>query len=223
MKRTSPWIFVAAAALQFAALGLCLWAMEQRAVPLEPERAERSEEEPVPRRALAPAPPAVSADAAFARRPVDAVREPEPAVRPAPPPPAPPPPAPPAPEAREGPRFGPPPSRALQLSALADAPPPYITEIGDATTQIMRATVGERFVTFGLYADGNIRFVDVDGGRYSGRGDAGRARMRETDGTRAFTVQFGVTENGELRAGFTGGLHEGETLALSPLVGGSVA
>ena len=175
MNRTSPWVYVAAVALQFAALGLCLWAMED-------ERA--------PRRALAPPAPA---------------------------------PVPEVPEVPEGPRFGPPPSRAAQLSALAELPPSYITEVADDATQIVRAALGEHFLTFGIYGDGNIRFVDVDGARYTGRAESARARMRETEGTRAFTVQIGITQAGALHASFTGGLHDGETLPLSPLVGRDVA
>ena len=75
----------------------------------------------------------------------------------------------------------------------------------------------------GFYADGTIRFADVDGGRYAGKAESARARLREVDGMRAFTVQIGVGEDGGLQATFTGGIHDGETLALVPLVGWSVA
>jgi len=52
---------------------------------------------------------------------------------------------------------------------------------------------------------------------------SGRARMREVDGTRAFTVQIGVAADQRLEATFTGGAHDAETIALEPLVGWSVA
>ena len=65
--------------------------------------------------------------------------------------------------------------------------------------------------------------MDADGGRYAGKADSARARMREVEGTRAFTVQIGVAADGRLQATFTGGLHDAETLGLEPLVGRSVA
>ena len=68
-----------------------------------------------------------------------------------------------------------------------------------------------------------MRFVDADGGRYAGKVESARARMREVDGTRAFTVQIGVAADQRLQATFTGGAHDAETIALEPLVGWSVA
>jgi hypothetical protein len=96
-------------------------------------------------------------------------------------------------------------------------------EAADPTTQIVRGRAGEGSLAFGFYPDGNIRFVDVDGGRYAGKAESARARMREIDGMRAFTVQIGVGVDQRLQATFTGGTHDAETIALEPLVGWSVA
>jgi hypothetical protein len=214
MKRTSPWVWVAAAAVQLAALGLCLWAMErERDLRVEAE-AEPVEETPAPRQALAPAPPLTAADVAFAKDPIVRDRIPEPVVRPVHPlepresaqvEPN-------AGEAVRGPRFGPPPGSV----------PQYIGEVADASTQIVRGKAGEGAVTFGLYANGNVRCVDADGARYHGRTESARARMREDGGTRAFTVQLSRAPGGGLEATFTGGTHDGETIALEPLVRGSI-
>ena len=103
------------------------------------------------------------------------------------------------------------------------AVPRYITEPADAATQVVTGTIGDRSVTFGFYPDGNIRFVDVDGGRYTGKAESARARMHEVDGDRAFTVQIGVDAAGRLQATFSGGLHRAATFPLEPLVGWSAA
>lgn|GEM_PF-1327932 len=283
MKRTPPWVWLAAVAVQVAALCVCTWAMEQWLPEREGDdettiwprrRARRAEgrrrpapepprpapppppprsEQPSPERAATPsyadfrvAPPAapsapapeppraepppqthhrfggLSADA------LDAVRSAwrEPAGGPVPPPEpsdewiAPSRPAhAQAAQAPAVPLFGPPPAREDDPNAV----PPFIGEAADGTTQLMRAYSGARPVIFGFYPDGNIRFVDVDGGRYAGRAESARARMREVDGTRAFTVQIAVDGQQQLQAIFTGGVHDSETLALEPLVGWSVA
>ncbi len=218
MKRTPLWVFVAAVGIQIAALGLCIWAMEDFG-HLEDDADGKPEEKPAPLGVLNPAPVVVPADVAFARQPV-----PEP--------------APPASASQPGPLFGAPPARAVvpepetESASEADAPPApavrepdfaFLTEEADASSQLVRGEASDRTIAFGFYADGNIRFVDVDGGRYAGKADSARARMREVDGTRAFTVQIGVAADGRLQATFTGGLHDAETLALEPLVGWSVA
>ncbi|MBV9440348.1 MAG: hypothetical protein JOZ24_10190 [Candidatus Eremiobacteraeota bacterium] len=95
--------------------------------------------------------------------------------------------------------------------------PRFIAERADGTTQIVRALSDGRPVMFGFYPDGDIRFVDVDGGRYAGKAESARARLREVDGTRAFTMQVGVSSEGGLQAAFTGGLHDSQVLALEPL------
>ncbi|MBV8368670.1 MAG: hypothetical protein JO036_06995 [Candidatus Eremiobacteraeota bacterium] len=249
MKRTPPWVFVAAVGVQLAALGLCLLAMEwhlhvhdEEEAPDEPAAPAPSEPEPEARReALSPAPAPAVSEIAFAYRPPAPPREPVPAPahEPAPPPnrdyePAPVP-APPmaadreepqlrrpivrAVESSSAPRFGPPPERVAEEG---DAPR-FIMEAADATTQIVRGSAGEGSLAFGFYPDGNIRFVDVDGGRYAGKAESARARMREIDGMRAFTVQIGVGSDQRLQATFTGGTHDAETIALEPLVGWSVA
>jgi hypothetical protein len=123
--------------------------------------------------------------------------------------------------ATEGPRFGPPPERP--------APDPngtlprFIVEIADESAQLVRGTIDGGTFAFGFYPDGNIRFVDVDGGRYVGQAESARARMREVDGTRSFTVQIGVAVDGRLQATFTGGAHDTLTVPLEPVVGWSVA
>jgi hypothetical protein len=199
MKRTPLWVFVAAVGIQIAALGLCIWAMEDFG-HLEDDADAAPEAKPVPPApaVLNPAPDLVPADVAFARQP-----EPERAAA-APP---------------QAPLFGPPPARmAERESDFA-----FLTDEADASSQLLRGEASGRTVAFGFYADGNIRFVDVDGGRYAGKADSARARMREVEGTRAFTVQIGVAADGRLQATFTGGLHDTETLGLEPLVGRSVA
>jgi hypothetical protein len=235
MKRTPLWVFVAAVGIQIAALGLCIWAMENFG-HLEGDRHDEDEPAPPapPREALNPAPQTVAADAAFVPRERQTEPEPVLAYRPTAPPPA-------------APLFGPPPDRPPEATAPppepaapaipespAEQPAPrpsggdladlrYVTEPADDATQIVHGESDGRIVAFGFYADGNIRFVDVDGGRYAGKADSARARMREAGGTRAITVQIGIAADGRLQATFTGGLHDAETLPLEPLVGWSVA
>jgi hypothetical protein len=247
MKRSPVWVYLAAVGVILAALELCLWAMElalgMRGVwPLKGLAYEPPDvsEPAAPRPASAPAPPPVAADVLFAPRPAppQAAPAPPPAPpppqavappRPAPPPPAPPPAPPPvrqpepapAPAEAQGPRFGPPPARP---EPDPNGPlPRFITEIADDVTQLVRGAVDGGTFAFGFYPDGNIRFVDVDGGRYVGQADSARARMREVDGTRSFTVQIGVAADGRLQATFTGGAHDTQTAPLEPLVGWSVA
>jgi hypothetical protein len=165
MRRTPPWVFVAAAGIELAVMLLCVWGMEQS------------------RHVAAEAP-----------------------ARPLPP----------------GPAFGPPPERPPEAPDVAVVPA-FVVEPADATSQIVGGRAGEGRLAFGFYADGNMRFVDVDCGRYAGKVEGARARMREVDGTRAFTVQIGVAADQRLQATFTGGAHDAETIALEPLVGWSVA
>jgi hypothetical protein len=173
MRRTPPWVFVAAAGIELAVLLLCVWGMEQsrHVAAEEPAR-------PLPAPAPEPLPP--------------------------------------------GPMFGPPPERPPEAADVAVVPA-FVVEAADASTQIVGGRAGEGRLAFGFYADGNMRFVDVDGGRYAGKVESARARMREVDGTRAFTVQIGVAADQRLQATFTGGAHDAETIALEPLVGWSVA
>ena len=231
MKRTPVWVFLAAAAVQLAALEFCVWAMELALGKRDVWPVKGLTPEP------ATAPPPVAADVLFAPKP-------PPPAPPAPPPPAAPPPAAPAaplpqaappaappapapapasqaPPVSDGPRFGPPPPRAT--TEPDGTLPRFITEIADDATQLVRGTIGSGTFSFGFYPDGNIRFVDVDGGRYVGQAESARARMREIDGTRSFTVQIGVAPDGRLQATFTGGAHDTLTAPLEPLVGWSVA
>jgi hypothetical protein len=121
----------------------------------------------------------------------------------------------------DGPRFGPPPPRPEpEANGVL---PRFITELADDATQLVRGAIDGGTFAFGFYPDGNIRFVDVDGGRYVGQADSARARMREVDGTRSFTVQIGVAADGRLQATFTGGAHDTVTAPLEPITGWSVA
>jgi hypothetical protein len=301
MKRTPPWVFVAAVGVQLAALALCLWAMERDAEAVAEAVAEEEPPAPSPppqpqqpepsvhRDALAAAQPVAAPDAAFVREPQ---REPE-AVRPVQPPEPPepretadapersrvtvravdapsrweppryePPPWPePEPQPQPQPRweppphdeppraevpraempqpqpqprpavvrvpppspvFGPPPERPRAAEG-AELLPPFITDPADEVTQIVWGVAGDGRLAFGFYGDGSIRFVDTDGGLYEGKADSARARMREIDGMRAFTVQIGVAEDRRLLASFTGGPHDAESIPLEPAVGWSVA
>ena len=227
MKRTPPWVFVAAVGVQLAGLGLCLWAMDlvRRADDASAEAAEAvaatTEEPALQRNALAPAPEVIAAEALFARTVVRAIDLPpwaEPAphtnaapVRVQPPPPP------------AAPLFGPPPARPSETAPGPEGIPPFITEAADETSQIVRGRAAEGPFAFGFYPDGNIRFVDVDGGRYAGKAESARARMREVDGMRAFTVQIGVAADFQLQATFTGGPHDAQTIPLEPLAGWSTA
>lgn len=210
MRRTPPWVFVAAAGIELAVLLLCVWGMEQsritdteqppEALPRpqpEPEAFPELElpsdpdAEPLPSHAEPPAPVAVAVAEVVA------------------PPPR--------------PMFGPPPERPPEMPGAAAVPAFIVEAADDATTQIVGAPAGAGRLAFGFYADGNVRFVDADGGRYAGKVESARARLREIDGTRAFSVQIGVAADQRLQATFTGGAHDAETIALEPLVGWSVA
>jgi hypothetical protein len=242
MKRTPVWVFLAAVGVQLAALEFCLWAMElalgKRDVwPVRDPNPEPATAAPGP--SVAAPPPPTAADVVFAPQPPppqapapppQAPPAPPPQAAPPPPPPPTPPPAPPPvyaaqparpPAPTEGPRFGPPPPRPA--SEANGALPRFITEIADEAAQLVRGTIDGGSFAFGFYPDGNIRFVDVDGGRYLGQADSARARMREVDGTRSFTVQIGVAPDGRLQATFTGGAHDTITAPLEPVVGWSVA
>jgi hypothetical protein len=243
MKRTPVWVYLAAVGVQLAALELCLWAMElalgmrdvwpPKGLAFEPADAP---EAAAPQAPVASVPPPVVADVIFTPKPPPPAAPP-PDVPPAPraaPPAVPPPPAPPppftparqpepaaAPVGPQGPRLGaPPPRPALEPNG---ALPRFIAEIADDATQLVRGTIDGGTFAFGFYPDGNIRFVDVDGGRYVGQAESARARMREVDGTRSFTVQIGVAADGRLQATFTGGAHDTATAPLEPFVGWSVA
>ena len=203
MRRTPPWVFVAAAGIEVAVLLLCVWGMEQSRTAVAEQPAE----------ALPPAAPAFPE--------LELPRDPE-AEPPHDPEPEPPPVAQAVAALPDRPVLGPPPERPPE-AAHAAVVPAFVVEPADATTQIVGGRAGEGRLAFGFYADGNMRCVDADGGRYAGKVENARARMREIDGTRAFTVQIGVAADQRLQATFTGGAHDAETIALEPLVGWSVA
>lgn len=173
MKRTPPWVVVAAAMVQLAGLGLCVWAMERSM-----RGAEEGESKFRPRPVLAPAAPAPLAALVF--------------------PPVPPP-------AKE----------PLPL-------PAFIADGTQSAAQILSGEIGGRPLIFGLYGEGKIKFVDVDGSRYQGTTESARARMREVGGTRAFTVRLDEAGEGRLLASFTGGAHDNATIGLSERVGRSI-
>jgi hypothetical protein len=108
---------------------------------------------------------------------------------------------------------------AAPLPEAAPEIPRFISNFAESTTQIVAGLADGKPVFFGIYADGNIRFVDVDNGCYAGRAEGQRARMREVFGSRAFTVQLEPGDEGTFAASFVGGFHEGERLDLVPLVG----
>jgi hypothetical protein len=250
MKRTPAWVFVAAVGIQLAALCLCAWAMERvlgfegepPAPPAPPQPPPRHEAPPAPLivevhaapppPASEPAPkPAAQAEphaqpepyAATERGPSFPPRDPNGTPRhvtiravsaPVPPPQI-------VYTEPLRPLLGAPPARPAAPPADPEAIPSFITDPADATTQIVRGAANGGSLAFGFYPDGNIRLVDIDGGRYTGKAESARARMREIDGMRAFTVQIGVAADGRLQATFTGGTHDAETIALEPLVGWS--
>ena len=239
MKRTSPWVYVAGVAIQLAALGLCVWAME-RWLPPEPETPEPAppappasdrqpepEPEPTSHLHVQASPPVASVPPwAPARAPAGSTPTPPPAATvpepaPAPAPATPPPAAPPSPPPPNGPLFGPPPVSPQRPGN--PAVPRFVLFDADGGTQVLRGRVGDGSLVIGIAPDGDIRCVDVDGARYSGRSESARARLREVDGSRSFTVQIGVDAGGALHASFTGGEHDGETIALAPLVEGSAS
>src|ERR1700736_3572058 len=81
MKRTPLWVFVAAVGLQIAALGLCIWAMEDFG-HLEDDAQAPPEKKPAPLGALNPAPETISAD--VFSRPVPTAAAPAPVFGPPP-------------------------------------------------------------------------------------------------------------------------------------------
>jgi hypothetical protein len=218
MRRTPPWVFVAAAGIELAVLLLCVWGMEQsRSAHEQAEELPKPSPSEAPSEALPPPFPELDLPGE-PELPPHADPDPQPAVEPAAEPHAA------APEPPPRPIFGPPPERPPETHPTdVAAVPAFLVDPADETAQIVGAAAGSGRFAFGFYADANMRFVDVDGGRYAGRVESARARLREIDGTRAFTVQIGVAADQRLQATFTGGAHDGETIALEPLVGWSVA
>ena len=234
MKRTPPWVFVAAVGIQLAALCLCVWAMElvlrtpDEETEVQPSREPARPPEPAPK----PEPPPMHQPQPQPAPAATAPPKPEPEAAPETAPQREPQPNPELTPLRTlaqladqapAPMFGPPPEPAPEPAATSAPVPHFITENADAATQIVRGRAAGGPFAFGFYADGNIRFVDVDAGRYAGKAESARARMSEIEGMRAFTVQIGVGLDNLLQATFTGGTHDGETIALEPLVGWSEA
>ena len=103
-------------------------------------------------------------------------------------------------------------------AAPARAIPRFITNFADDQTQIVVAEEGDPPIVFGIFADGNVRCVDVDNGCYAGKAEGERSRMREVAGSRAFTVQLEPNDDGSFTASFVGGLHDAQHLMLLPVV-----
>jgi hypothetical protein len=103
-------------------------------------------------------------------------------------------------------------------SVPARAIPRFILNFADDQTQIVVAEEGDPPIVFGIFADGNVRCVDVDNGCYGGKAEGERSRMREVAGSRAFTVQLEPKEDGSFTASFVGGLHDGQHVTLLPVV-----
>lgn len=169
MERTPSWIFVAAVAVQLAALGLCAWVTDR-------SRLESRRENGSPSGPSAPPP---------------------------------------------RPRFAPPPHPARDPDTEI---PAYVAEAaGDAGTQLLTGTLGDRAVTFGFSADGNIRFVDADGASYTGQVRTAHAELHAVAGDDTVTVRIRVEAAGGLQATISGGRHGAATFALEPVLGWNAA
>ncbi len=214
MKRTSVWVPLAAAGVQLAALALCAWAMQSA-------RGQKALAKPEPpRQALAVAEPIAVTVAATVTATVPAAPASVPVPASEPPPPAA---ADHQPAAAEPVQpWAPAPAPAVPPPAAATGPrergiPRFITNFADEYTQIVAADAAAGEIVFGIFADGNIRCVDVDNGCYAGKAEGSRARMREVAGSRAFTVQLEPADDDRFGAIFVGGLHDTQRLVLVPL------
>ncbi|GAC1583270.1 MAG: hypothetical protein NVS3B28_02350 [Candidatus Velthaea sp.] len=190
MKRTPPLLALLAVAVQFAGIGLCVWAMSWHAKPYDADEADpvTPPEQPT---AESPMPPGPAVHA-WTEPPLPPRMTVIPMDLPA------------------GPKLVAPPPASGAL-------PPYILELAERTTQIVRGFVDGSWLTFGFYPDGNIRMVDVDGGHFEGRAVSARAHMKEAGGTRSFNLHIGVASDGRLQAKFGGGAHDGQTLVLEAI------
>ena len=120
----------------------------------------------------------------------------------------------------------PPRSVAAGVPAFVAPPgaiPPFILEVAERTTQLARGFTRGAWIVFGLYPDGLIRFVDLDGGTYEGNSSSARATMSEIGGSRSFALAIGVAADGRLQASFSGGIHDGQTIVLETVAENPVA
>ena len=101
--------------------------------------------------------------------------------------------------------------------------PPFILEVAERTTQLVRGFTRGAWIVFGFYPDGSIRFVDLDGGTYEGNASSARAAMSEVGGSRSFALAIGVATDGRLQASFSGGIHDGQTIVLETIAEKPVA
>ena len=101
--------------------------------------------------------------------------------------------------------------------------PPFILEVAERTTQLARGFTRGAWIVVGLYPEGLIRFVDLDGGTYEGNSRSARAAMSEFGGSRSFALAIGVAGDGRLQASFSGGIHDGQTIVLETIAEKPVA
>ncbi|GAC1408963.1 MAG: hypothetical protein NVSMB64_17640 [Candidatus Velthaea sp.] len=224
MKRTPPLLAVLAVAVQLAGIGLCVWAMSWHAPPLAESEADVIQPDTKntgPLRAPSESPsarqqavhawtaPAVASPHGFGlEREASAAQPP---LRP---------------RMTAIPLDRPDPAPAPNLVAPpppSGSTPAYILELAERTTQIVRGFADGGWLTFGFYADGNIRMVDGEGARFEGRAVSARADMKEAGGSRSFSLQIGVASDGRLQAVFAGGSYDGQTLVLEQIIERPVA
>jgi hypothetical protein len=96
--------------------------------------------------------------------------------------------------------------------------PGYLCENADTYTQLYRGYTRPGWLTFGLYSDGTLRMVDIDGRSFQGRLIGTSATLRENDATSSFEVTFTVAgSNGRRRVAFRGGRHDAQELEIEPI------
>jgi len=193
MKRAPAWLALSGVGVVLTALCLCDWIMGWW-TKLPAESVSVAKPKP----SQPPGPPSPPMPAASTPLPVFTT------------PPAPV--APPSPVAA-GPAFVAPPG----------AIPPFILEVAERTTQLVRGFTRGAWIVFGFYPDGSIRFVDLDGGTYEGNASSARAAMSEVGGSRSFALAIGVATDGRLQASFSGGIHDGQTIVLETIAEKPVA
>ena len=203
MKRAPTWLALSGVGVVLAALCLCDWIMGWW-TKLPDDSASKPTPAPAPPVAASPPPPPVSPPAEH--RPARDAGTPLPAFT-APPAHVPP------PVSTSAPAFVAPPG----------AIPPFILEVAERTTQLVRGYTRGAWIVFGFYPDGSIRFVDLDGGTYEGNASSARAAMSEVGGSRSFALAIGVAADGRLQASFSGGIHDGQTIVLETIAEKPVA
>ena len=107
---------------------------------------------------------------------------------------------------------------AAQIVEPPGGLPGYLCENADTYTQLYRGYTRPGWLTFGLYSDGTLRMVDIDGRSFQGRLIGTSATLRENDATSSFEVTFTVAgSNGRRRVAFRGGRHDAQELEIEPI------